>query len=81
MITIVHNGHVIKIKAFSFFTGKETIWYDEKVVSTKHSIAGSTHIFNVEEEKTVQYEVEIGARSFGCYVTVRRDGKLIYSDR
>jgi len=81
--TIVHNGHQIQLPGYSL-TGKEEIKYDGRVVSSKHTVTGGTHIFRVkEDEEDVDYEVEIGTRwhGFSCWYVVRRNGKVIYTDR
>ena len=83
MKTIIYDGHKIEVSSMSI-TAKEEIKYDGKVVSSKRSITGSTHIFNViENEDNIQYEVEIGTRWHGCssWNTVRRNGMVIFSDR
>lgn len=66
------------------FTGKEKVWYDGELVSSKFSVTGATHLFSViEDGKEIQYEVEIGLRwhSFSAWVTVRRNGIVIFTDR
>ena len=81
MKTIVHGEHRIEISGASL-TGKEEVRYDGKVMSSKYSLSGATHVFQVcEDGQDVVYEVELGARLFGHYTTVRRDGKLLYTDR
>lgn len=83
MKTIMYKGHKIEIPGMSL-TGKETVLYDGRVVSSKRSVTGATHIFRVNEEgEDVQYEIEIGTRwhGFSSWCTVRRKGEIIYSDR
>ncbi len=83
MKTIVHNGHRIEAPG-STLTGKEDVRYDGDLVSTKRSVLGATHFFEVEEDgKTVQYEVKIGTRwhGFSACCTVLRDGLVIFTDR
>jgi len=80
MRTIINNGHKIEIKSF----GTEKIYYDSQLVSSKNSILGATHVFQVNEEnEEVQYEVRIGTRwhGLGFWVEARRRGQLIYTDR
>jgi hypothetical protein len=83
MKTVMYGGHRIEIPGMSL-TGKEEIKYDRKVVSSRHSMFGATHVFSVREDgDDVQYEVVIGTRwhGFTCWAIVRRNGRVIYSDR
>jgi len=83
MKTIVYNGHQIQLPGMSL-TGKEEIKYDGRVVSSKRTIVGGTHIFKVKENgEDVDYEVELGTRwhGFTSWCVVRRNGKVIYTDR
>jgi len=80
MRTIYQGGHIIQVD-----TGcVERVYYDGRLVSSKVSFAGTTHIFSVKEgEEHVQYEVEIRSRWHGlsAYVIVRRNGLILFSDR
>ena len=83
MTIIVHEGHTIQIQ-MSYLFGKERISYDGKEVSSKRSVTGSTHIFQVTEKgEEARYEVEIGLRwhGFSGWITVRRNGIVIFSNR
>ena len=83
MRTIIYGNHTIKVKATSL-TGREDIHYDDQLVSSKHSMFGTTHLFSVKEDgENVQYEVEIGVRWHGMsnWAIVRRNGIIIYSDK
>jgi hypothetical protein len=83
MKTVMCGEHKIEIQDTSL-TAKEVIRYDGKVVSSAHSMSGSTHIFSVREgNDDVQYEVEIGGRwhGFTAWAVVRRNGKVIFTDR
>ena len=80
--TITYDGHKIEVSISIF--AKEEIKYDGKVMSSKYSVTGSTHIFNViENDDNIQYEVESGIRwhGFSLWNTVRRNGMVIFSDR
>jgi hypothetical protein len=80
MQTIIHNGHKIEITGW----GKEKVYYDGIIVSSKWSLFGSTHLFKVVEDGIeVQYDVMMNIRWHGLsfWTEVRRDGKLIYTDR
>jgi len=83
-ITIPYKEHKIDIQ-FSSFTGKENVVYDGSLVSSKRSIRGATHIFNVKEGgKNVKYEVKIflmGLPFFSSklWVTVHRNGQVIWT--
>lgn len=83
MRTIVYNEHQIQLPGYSF-TGKEEVKYDGRVVSSKHTMFGGTHVFKVKEDgEDVDYEVDIGTRWHGLSVwyIVRRNGRIIYTDR
>lgn len=83
MKTITYNGHKIEVSGLHPL-GKEQIIYDGKIVSSKHSMFGATHVFRVNEDgEDVQYDVEIGTRwhGFAAWCTVRRKGEIIFSDR
>ena len=82
-MVIKYNGHSIEIKK-NQLTGKETVCYDGKEVSSKFSIGGATHVFSIDEEnQSIQYEVEINLRWHGLSgsTTVRRNGQIIFTDR
>lgn len=82
MKTIIYKGH--KIEFSNTLTGKETVLYDGKVMSSKHSLFGATHVFVVKEEgEDIQYEVETNTRWHMCsyWCIVRRKGEVLYSDR
>lgn len=80
MVTVRHNGHTIQAK-MGFFGG-EKVFYDGKEVSSKTSALGATHTFSVKEKnKTVQYDVEFGAGFTQRYVIIRKEGKIIFSDK
>jgi hypothetical protein len=83
MKTVMSLGHKIEIPGMHPF-GKEEIKYDSSVVSSKHSVTGATHVFSVHEgNEDVEYEIEIGTRWHGLtsWAIVRRNGKVIYTDR
>ena len=46
MKTIIHNGHKIEVAILLF----EKVFYDGKLMSSRISITGGTHVFKVEEE-------------------------------
>src|SRR3989304_58574 len=73
------NGHEIDIIAY----GTRKIFYDGKLISSKKSIYGSTHIFTViENGENVQYEIRVGLKWHGLQekINIRRNGRIIYSD-
>lgn len=81
MRTIVYGSHTIQVE-----TGwKERVLYDGQVMGNKHTWRGSTHIFSVKEDgENVQYEVEYHARDLlatSTWVVIRRNGKIIFSDK
>lgn len=82
MKTIIHDGHRIEAPG-STLTGLEEIRYDGTIVSSKRSILGARHKFEVEEGgKMVQYEIKIGTRwlGFTATCTIHRDGELLFTD-
>lgn len=85
MKTIVYNGHRIQLPEMNLTTKrKKKVKYDGKVVSSKHSIFSGSYVFRVkEDEEDVDYEIEIGMRGciLGLWYVVRRNGKVIYTDR
>lgn len=79
MITLRYNDRTIRIKPVSP-TSKETVWYEDEIVSQRHSLTGATHRFTVDEfGMEVDYEVKIRTswNSLGVLVQVRRNDKLI----
>jgi len=83
MKTVISGNHAIEISDISL-TAKEVIRYDGQLVSSKHSMTGSTHVFSAtEDNEDVQYEIQLGMRwhGFSAYAVVRRNGKIIFTDR
>lgn len=82
-MVVKYDGHNIEIKK-NQLTGKETVCYDGKEMSSKFSIGGATHVFTVDEgNQNIQYEVEINIRWHGmsASTTVRRNGQIIFTDK
>lgn len=82
MKTIVYNGHRIDAPG-STLTGLDVVRYDGNVVSSKRSVLGANHPFEMEENgETVQYLVSIGTRWHGFSATCKifRNGELLFSD-
>jgi len=82
MRVLIVNGNKIEIDLLSLFTGTETIYYNEEVVSKKKSFWGSVHAFRVKENGAdTQYEIKIGI-SFPIRPTIeiKRNSELLYSD-
>jgi len=83
MRTVIHNGHTIQIPGMTI-TGREDVRYNGELVSSKHSILGAYHEFEVEEDgESVTYEVKLGMRWHGCagWAWLKRDGELLFTDR
>jgi hypothetical protein len=86
MVTVNHSGHMIQVEPMGFL-GKETVYYDGRVVSEKTSLTGANHDFSVAEDgEQIFYQVNISASvaSFlgaGPNVEIRRNGQVIYSQR
>ena len=76
--TLLHNGHRIDIKTW----GTEKVFYDGRQMTSKFTLLGGTHAFEIEENgERVTYEVEISAMGWSPCVKIRRNGILIYSDK
>ena len=67
------------IEIHNSFLGKETIFYNGKQVSQKHSLLGATHEFNViEDGQKTEYKIEIGFRfSIGVSCNIYRNSAPI----
>lgn len=64
------------------FTGKETITYNQKTVSSIRSISGGTHKFEVEElGEKVKYEVKISFNLMtGIGMEIRRNEMEVFNN-
>lgn len=83
MITVIDGKYEIQISD-GYWTGKEKVYFDKRLVSEKWSVGGAHHIFNCQnEEDTINYEVEINLRWhwFGKHITVRKNGAVIFSNK
>ena len=83
MRTVIHNDHTIRIPGMTV-TGIENVFYNGEVVSSKRSILGARHEFEVEEDgQPVTYEVKLGMRWHGLtgWAYLKRDGKLLFTDK
>jgi len=79
MVTFQYNGHRFDIN-WSGWTGKETIFYDGRVVSDLRNLTSFTsrHEFDViEEGQTTRYLFIMA--EFGQDIEGRRNGLLFYS--
>ena len=83
MRVLVVNGNKIEIDLLSLFSGKETIYYNEEIVSQKKSLWGGLHSFTVKENGIdAQYEIKVGLGfPLRPTVVINRDGELLYSDK
>ena len=81
MKTLIHNGHRIDAPG-STLTGLEQVRYDGDIVSSKRSVLGTTHNFDViEEGEPVAYRVEIGTKRSGtASCRIFRNDELLFSD-
>jgi hypothetical protein len=78
MKTLIYNGHKIEVKLW----WTEKVFYDGKLMTSRFTVFGGTHIFQVEEEgETINYEVETYEGFPIGGMKVRRNGILIYSDK
>jgi len=83
MIITTPAGNRIEIRNNNL-TGKETVLFNNIIVSEKMSIGGKTHLFTVKENnEEVNYEVEMNTKwhGMGHYVNVRRRGELIFTNK
>jgi hypothetical protein len=76
------NGNKIEIDLLSLLSGKETVYYNEKIVSQKKSFWGSVHSFEVTENGVkAQYEIKVGMGfPMRATVVISRNGELLYAD-
>jgi len=82
---VFYENHTIKIGVMVFM-GRLVIIYDEEEIYSANlkSIVGKGFGFDVREgSMKVRYFVEVGLKTLGLknWVTVKRNGDLIYSDR
>ena len=76
-ITTVTLGET-KIEFYNSFSGKETIKVNGEEVSSKKSISGTEHLFDVVEgEKTAQYKLITGMNLNGVAFDLYKDGHPI----
>ena len=76
-ITTVTLGGT-KIEFYNSISGKETIMVNGEEVSSKKSISGTEHLFDVvESEKTVQYKLITGVNLNGVAFDLYKDGHPI----
>lgn len=83
MITVIDENHEIQVSD-GYWTGKEKVFFDKRLVSEKWSIGGSHHIFSTPNGKdTINYEVEINLRWhwLGKYIIIRKNGKVVFSNK
>lgn len=84
MKTVAHGAHVIQIAEAADLFGKEEVYYDGRLVSSKRTMTGGTHIFStVEDGERVDYDVQVEGRwhGLGFSSTVRRNGIIVYTDK
>ncbi len=80
MKTIISDGNKVEVKSY----GTEKVFYNGELVSKKFSMLGSTHTFNADENnRSIQYDIQIGTRwhGFSFWLEVRKEGKIIFTDR
>lgn len=76
------NRHSLVLK--NSLLGLEQVLYDGREVSSKRTMGGAIHVFDVEEDGSkAHYEVEFALRWHGmsAYATIRRNGMIVYSDK
>ena len=78
--TIESDGHTLEVKTSGL--GPESVSYDGDKESSKFSIFGGDHKFEKEENgEVVKYDVSIRSGLIIPRITVRKNGKIIYTCR
>ena len=82
---IEYKEHLIAVQRGSSI-GEEIVWYDGRIISDKIAPFGATHEFSVYEDgEEVEYIVKLGPDPVDLftrpYLTVRRNGIVIFSDK
>ncbi len=83
MLKLYDDGHEIGVSV-NLLTGMERIFFDQKEVCSGWSVGGKLHQFEVDiDGETVTYEVETALKwhLLGRTLTVRKNGKIILTDR
>ena len=71
-LTLFYKGNTIEIHHTHW--GKESIYYNGKLMSARRSFFGSTHHFQVKEDKEeAKYEIGIGYNSNGIALRIYRN--------
>lgn len=75
-LTLFYEGN--KIEVHNNILGKETIFYNDQMVSKKFSLLGAKHLFEVTEDgQVVNYEVAIKYNEYGLGFCVYRNNQPI----
>lgn len=75
-LSFFHNGNEISIH--NSLLGVESIRYNGEKMTSKFSILGATHVFSVhEDDRLVDYRVEVGMNLMGVTFSLWRNGKAL----
>ena len=75
LLTFYVGKHEIRVHNH-VWTGKETVYYDDMVVSSKRSVLGTCHSFEVEEGgEWVRYLVNTKLGAWGLGIDVVRNNE------
>ncbi|MEO6302190.1 MAG: hypothetical protein ABIP51_03350 [Bacteroidia bacterium] len=80
---IIYNNNKLEIASKTFF-GQGSVFYNNIPISTKRFFGGLTSAFiAIENNKHIQYNITIGLRwlRLRFYTIVKRQGRVIYSDK
>src|SRR5688500_13246884 len=67
-----------KIEIFNSILGRETVKVNDEEVSSKFSIKGTEHIFNIhEDEKEVECKLSMGLGLSGVVIDLYKNGKPV----
>ena len=78
ILSVFSNGNEITLR--NTMWGQEKIFYNRREVSTKYSLLGAVHVFDVYEgTDLVEYVVKVGYNNLGVSANIWRDGEPILS--
>lgn len=82
MITVIDDNRELGINT-GFWSTREKVFLNKEQVSAKWSVGGTLHLFTCQGEQSIDYEVETALRWhwLGKYVTVRRNGKVVFTNK
>ena len=67
-----------KIELHNSILGKETVYVNDREVSSKYSFWGTSHVFDVQEgNDLIEYELITGLGMYGVTVDLYREGYAV----